>query len=329
MKKTIIFSHESDIDGMGSIILGKLVFKDIDIYLYPNTDKLEENFRKYIESGILDNYDNIFITDLALHEPSLSLVANSKLKDKVKVFDHHQAAINLGLDKYPFTTIIEEDELGKKCGTQLFYNYLTQNNYLKKNKALDMFVEFTRLEDNWEWKKNKLYGIKAHDLSVLFSVIGYEKYCEVILKCLSLNNDEFILDNESISIIEEKKEKLEHELLKLSKEIEIFYDELNNKYGAVFANYEYRNELTEYVTKNMPELLIKYMIIVALDKGEYGQKSYRKIANEMDVNEIAMMHGGGGHKGAAMVNITKEQNKYLKTLPKRKALQYICESSYK
>ena len=40
MKKIIIFSHESDIDGMGSIILGKLAFKDLDYILAPNPESL-------------------------------------------------------------------------------------------------------------------------------------------------------------------------------------------------------------------------------------------------------------------------------------------------
>ena len=329
MKKTIIFSHESDIDGMGSVILSKLAFSDVDIFLYHNPLNLEESFRGFIESGFLNKYENIYITDLALYEPSLSLVANSSLKDKVKIFDHHQAAIDLGLNKYPFATIIEEDETGKKCGTLLFYNYLVANNYLKRNKALDTFVEYTRLEDNWEWKKDSKYGTNAHDLAVLFSIIGKEKYCDVIINCLSLNKDEFLLDNKSLSLINIKKENLQKKLLNLSKEIEIFYDELGNKYGAVFADYEYRNEITEYVIENMPDLYLRYMIIVALDKGDYGGKSYRKVDDEMDVNEIAMLHGGGGHKGAAAVNITEDQNKHLKTLTGREALQYICNCSYK
>ena len=46
------------------------------------------------------------------------------------------------VDKYPFTTIIEQDKDGKKCGTQLFYDYLVRTNLIKKNKAIIYFCYF-------------------------------------------------------------------------------------------------------------------------------------------------------------------------------------------
>ena len=93
MNKVIIFSHESDIDGLGCVILAKLAFSNIDYILSPNTDSLEIKFREYIDSNKLVRYDKIFVTDLSLYEPSLTMVAESSLKDKVSVFDHHKAAI--------------------------------------------------------------------------------------------------------------------------------------------------------------------------------------------------------------------------------------------
>ena len=41
MSKVIIFSHESDIDGLGCIVLGKLAFNEMDYALMPNIEKLE------------------------------------------------------------------------------------------------------------------------------------------------------------------------------------------------------------------------------------------------------------------------------------------------
>ncbi len=57
----MIFSHESDIDGLGNIVLGKLAFKEIDYVLEPNVNKLEETFRKYIEEGKLDEYERLYL----------------------------------------------------------------------------------------------------------------------------------------------------------------------------------------------------------------------------------------------------------------------------
>ena len=65
-----------------------------------------------------------------------------------------------------------------------------------------------------------------------------------------------------------------------------------------------------------------------LDKGEYGQKSYRRIDDNVDCNRIAMLHGGGGHVGSAAVSINESQNKKIKKMEKKKALDFIANSSY-
>lgn len=213
MSKVIIFSHESDIDGLGCVILAKLAFNEVDYVLVPNTEKLEVTFRNYLDSHKLDEYDMIYITDLALYDPALTMVSKSPIKDKVRVFDHHKAAIENNMNRYPFTKIIEDDENG-------------------------------------------------------------------------------------------------------------------NKFGIVYANYEYRNELAEYIKNKKNPEEIKYFIVVAMDKGEFGQKSYRSIEEAFDVNVIAMNHGGGGHPGAASVNITKDQKEKSLVLSKRKSLKYLADSKY-
>lgn len=159
--KTLIFSHESDIDGLGSIVLAKLAFEKVDYVLFPNVKKLELSFREYLDSGYFEKYDKVYITDLALYDPSLTIVANSSLKDKVLIFDHHQRAIDDNMNRYSFTKIVEEDKRGKRCGTDLFYEYLLQNNLIPKSKKMSEFVELTRLEDTWAWKNSGSIGQKS------------------------------------------------------------------------------------------------------------------------------------------------------------------------
>ena len=328
MSKTIIFSHESDIDGLGSVVLSKLAFDEIDYVLLPNVEKLEEVFRSYLENNKLDKYDKIYVTDLALYDPSLTMVYESNLKDKVLVFDHHARAIELGMNRYPFTTIIEEDENGKKCGTQLFYNYLVENNLISPTTSSDTFVELTRLEDTWQWKNAGNKGIMAHDLAILFSILGIDDYVDSIYNKLLNNKDEFTFSELEKNLIDRKKDEYEKTLEKVVSEAEYFLDDDGNKFGIVFADYEYRNEIIEYIIKkNNPEN-VKYFIIAAMDKGDYGQKSYRSVDDDFEVNPIAMKHGGGGHPKAAMVGITKEQKEKVLTLSKRDGLKYLAESIY-
>lgn len=325
--KNIIFSHESDIDGLGCIILSKLAFEEVDYLLKPNVYKLEKTFRNYIETGNLSQYDKIYVTDLALHNPSLKMVAESSLKDKVLIFDHHKSAIDENLNIYDFTKIVEEDETGKRCGTDLFYEYLMNNNLIKTNRAIDEFVGLTKLEDTWQWKKVK-NGEKAHDLAILLNAIGAENYIANMIAKLKANTNNFEMNEQEIALIKKKKEEYDDILKSIMKSAEYFVDENNNKFGIVYANYEYRNELAEYIKRKGNPENIKYFIAVAMDKGEFGQKAYRSIIEGFDVSEIAVQHGGGGHLSAAGVNITGQQKAKALKLPKREGLKYLANSSY-
>lgn len=328
MTKKILFSHESDIDGLGCAVLSKLAFKNVDCIFVPNIEKLELIFREFIELHKLDEYDDIYVTDLALYDPSLTMVAESSLKDKVHVFDHHKKAIDDNMNRYIFTKIIEKDKNGKRCGTELFYEYLVQSNLIDRSKAIDEFVELTRLEDTWEWKNSEYVGEKAHDLAILFNAIGLNNYISSMTSKLLYNPISFELSEEEKALIKNKKDEYDKILQSIMLSAEYFLDENNNKFGIVFADYEYRNELAEYIRQHGNPEAIKYFIVVAMNKGEFGQKSYRSIDENFDVNEVATMHGGGGHPGAASVNITKEQKAKALVLTKKEGLKYLADSKY-
>lgn len=244
------------------------------------------------------------------------------------MFDHHKRAIDDQMNRFSFTTIIEEDEHGKKCGTQLFYEYLIKENYLKETATIKEFVELTRLEDTWEWKKAGTIGKKAHDLAILFNELGIEKYISTMLSKLLDNPKAFEFSKEELSLIQEKKNEYNGLLKEIMTNAEYFLDENNNKFGAVFADYEYRNELAEYIQNNGNKENIKYFIVMAMNKGQFGQKSYRSIDKDFDVNEVAVLHGGGGHKGAASVNITEDQKAKVLTLSKKEGLKYLADSKF-
>ena len=331
-EKVIIFSHENDIDGLGNIILGKMAFGEIEYVLASNVNILEAKFRDCLKKGLLHNYDRIFVTDLALYNPSLEMVSKDpELSKKVLVFDHHRSAINEGCGGYSFTKIVEIDESGRKrSGTDLFYEYLCLNGLLSKTKALDEFVELTRLEDTWEWKKTGEQGLKAHDLAILLNGIGLNNYINRIYAKVKANEDSFEFAENENKVIEKKKAEYLATLQRIWNDAEFFVDEEDNKFAGVFADYEYRNELGEYVREiNSNDL--KYLVIIALEKGAFGQKSYRSIVADFDVGKIAEAHGGNGHPAAASVNITKEQKEKCLVLRKtnpRDSIRYLVESSY-
>ena len=331
MSRIKIFSHGSDIDGLGNIVLGKIAWGEIEYELFPDPQNLKEKFKKYIEDGILYNYDRIYITDLALYDPALEMLnADENLKSKVLIFDHHKGAIDAKCNRYEYTIIKTVDDSGKKeCGTQLFYEYLCNNSIINRTPLLDFFVELTRLEDTWEWGNYGEKGIMAHDLAILFNSISIEEYVNrMVIKLTNLENEKFVFDEYEKKLIQNKKEECNNAVKQALDDIEFFIDEFGNKFGIVFAKYEFRNEIPEFIRMNGNSENIKYIIIAAMDKGENGQKSYRVIEDGFDVNEIAKLHGGGGHVSAAAVAITTNQKNKALSLPKREALEYIYKCKY-
>ena len=73
--KILLFTHKSDIDGMGNVILAKLAFDEVE-YVLCETFNLQNEIKKYYDYERIYNYDMIFITDLWLEEPTLSKVTS-------------------------------------------------------------------------------------------------------------------------------------------------------------------------------------------------------------------------------------------------------------
>ena len=298
--KVLIFTHKSDIDGMGAAVLANLAFDKVD-YVLCETFSLQDEIKKYYDTGNIYDYDMVYVTDLWLEEPTLSKVAtDSKLKNKFIVFDHHESAIKEGYNKYDFTTIKITDEKGKCAGTSLFYEYLINNNLISNNKAIKEYVELTRRYDTWEWK-NIYNDETAHELTLLFDVVGCDDFINLMISKLSKDSDKFEFDEIEEMLINNKKKQVMEKLVYYTKNIEV-KDVLGNKAGIVFIDYEYRNDLAEYLKQINYD--IDLIIEIAMD---YGTISYRTVREGFKVRKIAEYFGGKGHDYTASSPI------YLKT----------------
>lgn len=295
MKKVLLFTHGNDIDGMGSFILSNLVYKNVDVIYSSNVmelnKKIQDNYDK------LYNYDLVYITDLSPNKELMNKIfSDTKLENKVFLFDHHETAFLDGLNKYKNTYIVIEDDNGKVCATQIFYNYLIDNDLIKDNSAIKLFVEMVRREDTWEWKKYNDQA--AHDLSILFNILGKEKFNKIIINKLISNNMELSLEEKNM-IADKKKLTLDIIMKYLSKMKRVVIDGYN--VGICYIAYEYRNEVADYLKENDKELDVVAMI--ALDN---YQISLRSIKDNDSARIIAEKYNGGGHDRAAMIPLTNE-----------------------
>lgn len=304
--KILLFTHKSDIDGMGNAVLAKLAFDEVD-YVLCETFNLQNEIAKYYDDGSIYNYDKVFVTDLWLEEPTLTKVANDEqLKDKFFVFDHHKSALEGNFNKYPFTTIRISDERGLCSGTSLFYEYLVANSFIDSTiRRIEDFSELTRKYDTWEWK-TKYNDEMPHELTLLFDSVGCDGYIKLMFEKLRNSaNGDFQFSELERMLIDNKISQVQEKLSNYAKKI--YYREiLGLKAGIVFIDYEYRNDLAEYFRQRNFDM--DFTMLIALD---YGTISYRNVKDNVNVRLIAEAMGGKGHDKAASSPISEEQKKEL------------------
>ena len=309
--KVLIFTHKNDIDGMGNAILANLAFNEVD-YILCGTFNLTELVNRYYEDNTIYDYDRIYVTDLCLEEPILSKVASdTKLKGKIRVFDHHKTFLDPKYTSHDFIKVQLEDEHGLCCGTSLFYQHLISEGLLDNNQALQEFVELTRQHDTWEWR-NIYNNEKARELSILFDSLGTKGYIELMTKKLSNPMVKtFEYDELETMLIMNRKALIEEKCKYYADRI--FYREiLGLKAGIIFINYEFRNEIAEYFRKNNFDM--DFAMMVAIDEGTV---SYRSVKDGVFVRPVAEHFGGKGHEKAATNPITMDvQKEIVKVLTK-------------
>ena len=301
--KVLLFTHKNDIDGMGNAILAKLAFDSVD-YVLCETFDLKKKVEEYFKNKKIYEYDKIFITDLCLGEENLKQIdEDEKLKGKFQIIDHHKTYEDEKYTRFSFVKVKLKNDHGLCCATSLFYEYLLNNNYLVRNDAIDEFVELTRQHDTWEWK-NIYNNEKSRELAILFDAIGINGYIKFIYEKLLKEQtfeyneiERMLIDNKKIEISEAVEEYLD----------KIYYKNiLDLKAGIIFINYEYRNELAEYLRENKYD--IDFVMMISLDRGVV---SYRSTKNGVSVRKVAEYFGGKGHDKAATNPITSKSKEAI------------------
>ena len=296
--KVLLFTHKNDIDGMGNAVLAKLAFEEVN-YVLCGTFDLICKVNEFILNKKIYEYDKVFITDLCLDEETLLKISSDlALKDKFLIFDHHKTYEDEKYTKYSFVNVKLKNDKGLCCGTSLFYDYLVESNYLDRNSAIDEFVELTRLHDTWEWK-NIYNNEKARELAILFDCLGTDGYIGFMYDKL-VNNDEFIFNDVENLLINNKKKEIDEVLLEYMKKMH-YKEILGLKAGILFIDYQYRNEIGEYLRENKYD--VDFVMMIALDRGVV---SYRSVKNGVSVRQVAEYFNGKGHDVAATNPITDE-----------------------
>lgn len=310
-EKILLFTHGIDIDGYGCAILAKLVWGDkVDVIFADNYDLDDKFVHTWGETQFKD-YSQIYVTD---HCPTYALCnmidRTPSLREKIKVLDHHDTRIGKQ-DKFDWVQIIDKNPNGmKECGTSLFYKYLVENDLLKETKALDEFVDLTRLFDTWTWKDSEKKD-DAKMLDSFASVLNKEKYIEYMIDKVK-NNSTFKFNNYEKAYLKN------YMTVELPKKIDEYISKIQvvNFEGKKAGYVEVLDKFKNYIGERLKTLplgeKLDFMLMPIQDRTTV---SLRSIKEDCDVGAIASKFGGGGHKGAASIpkwNFMKIKNNVVK-----------------
>lgn len=294
---TLIISHISDIDGMGSVILSKLI-GNYDILLLAI-----EDVRDCLSSLYENDYKQIYMCDLSIPDDMADIV-DEKIKN-IKHFDHHPT--NTYVNKYDWSTVIPNDNGFKPSGTSLFYNYLVNNNLLKKSVKLDEFVEAIRSYDTWDFVNTD--NLLGKHLTMIFSMYGPIKFIDTFYSRLTDENVNFELNNLEKNLIEIKTEEMNNYVLECD----------NNLIKTRFLNYSVGITISELFRSEVGNRLsdkykdeLDFILIIDFHRRSYSMRT----VNDIDLGALAKKLGGGGHQKAAGFPMNKENNEIIFSLIK-------------
>jgi len=291
--KILIISHIGDIDGMGAVILGYLAFKNIDYLLIEVNEQQEMlNFIKEID------YERIYICDLGIENQIGDEI--NLLNKNILLFDHHIS--NTYVNKYSFATVEVTLNGRKTSGTELFYDYLVREKFLKTNNRIIDFVELIRSYDTWDWQSDK--NLMAKDLTTLFNILGTTLFINYFTKDL-IKEENFIFSNEHQFLIDLKEKEINEVIMKCNNAM-IKIDFENLIAGVVFSD-RYSSLIGSYLSSNQE---IDFAMVIKMNENKVSLRSN----NEINVSIIAKKYGGGGHKNAAGFPLTNKMKKTLLNL---------------
>jgi oligoribonuclease NrnB/cAMP/cGMP phosphodiesterase (DHH superfamily) len=310
-----LFTH-GDLDGFGSEVAVRLAFSEKNVNIetvvcdYPNIDKvLFDHFSSLVNTPRISNPVTI-ITDICPKEPkvislinewsssprlegSLPLPINTSSEDleklSVLVIDHHEIALNLRKENYPWLFAEKEH-----CGTYLTWKVLNNLNEKKMNKL--EFLQFIKLVDVYDmWRLDDIFRPVAVRLNLLFYFLGRNFLVEEYVNRYKEYTWDRLADPEGTLAykLQEKEIEVIDNIISSNNfsADKIKVDNENKKFFIVFCDGK-ESEVGWRVLQEHPE--IDYVVIASVRNNKLSFRS-RQIENNVDVTKIAKRLGGGGH----------------------------------
>ena len=293
----ILFSHESDVDGIFSASLGLIRYPQARTFFL---DYSKESFMKIINQIFFSNESlqkNLFIiSDLGFNDNLLNIfkstfINSNKTKNEIIWVDHHPWSKNTIEEICPYVELILDDT-GKKCASELMYErFLLNNSYARHLATLAHTTDFF---------------LKDHYLPPLPEIIryyltfndSYERLGKLSRKISQglLWNIEMSEDYKKFELLRDSDKQKVLEDIKIKK-----IDDIN----VVFV------KSSPYIQTSLfsEEVFQQTKADLAIFYGKNGKISIRRNNDKIDCNAIASkLIDGGGHKFAAGGTLHSDPN---------------------
>lgn len=295
-KKQILIISDSDLDGVGAVVVAKKVFPSIK-YIFPERDMLNSSVEEAISSG---EYGCIFMTDCAVSNEHTEHMIEEYVAEgnKFILLDHHKSALNL--NKYKWSHVKVETNGFKHCGTELIYSFLKD---LGLNlDELDEFVELVRSYDTWDWA-NTNNPIPERLNTLYWNYGDKDIFIQTMIDRVSSNA---VLINDKDNAIIDTIKRIDEKYIEARKTMFVskFYGEY--KVAVLFTD-RCVSQLGNIICKENKD--IDFCCLVDLNRCKV---SMRCVKDTVDVEEIARKFNGGGHSKAAGFVLTQDiKNKIM------------------
>jgi oligoribonuclease NrnB/cAMP/cGMP phosphodiesterase (DHH superfamily) len=302
--KIKLFTH-NDLDGVGAAMVAYATFgeENVDVE-YHNYDSLHTSLLEFVtidENGNRksDEYKSVFITDISPRDTLVIDTIDEVIGHKLQLLDHHNdhKAVDY-LREHSWTNIYATTNGVTKCGTDLMYEAALEINLDASLLSKD-FIKLVHDLDTWEWKDTN--NIKAIQFDNLLDIYGIDYFIERFLPQLEYGKDitfDYVdikmlerYEKRKLSYIERQKEKL------IKKEID------GKTVGVVFAT-AHQSELGNILANE--NLDVDYIAMV-----NFNGISFRGIKDDINLGQIALLHGGGGHPKAAGCSVSDEKKQQI------------------
>lgn len=319
MYNKILHISDNDLDGGACLKLTSHRFSELNIdvkqfktYLR-NPDKL---IRKVVEKE-WDTDSLLFITDTVISDAELAGLINEKSKTghQIRFVDHH--ASSLWLNQYNWATVIVEEDGKKASAASLLFDMLVAEFSLEKSPFLIDFIELVRQYDTWEWfdkgiEKNGTIepNFRAKQLNDFFFMVHTQEFEDIFnkLHLSGANVFEFPQEIQYLLTIEEKR--ISAYLKRKKSEVKPQLCTIGHRaysFGVVSAE-SYASELGNYLCEDFEEL--DFIAIVDIGKKKIRLRSRK---DNIDVEKIAAVFGGGGHAKASGLDLSTQTNEIFLT----------------